>query len=92
MLKVNDSNISTLIRPELNEITSRTFIKPNPNMLKDFADNLETSELTADFLRAEVRQLKLWASVDSHNWSDYNRALNENKIRLFNYLANRLDK
>ena len=95
MLQLTNSNFSELITPELEKITARTFTAPNWRTLgatlAEFAKTLDISGLSSNALLTEASALKAWVAIDSHNWSDYTKALIQNKIHLVEYLARKLD-
>lgn len=77
------------IYSDLNKITEDTWLKPAwvaGVEIMGLAKSVDVSELTSDFLRTEMQGLKAWMQIDSHNWSNFQKADTENRIHFLKYV------
>ena len=59
---------------------------------KGIADSYDISEMTLEFLQNELQLRKSRFFLDSHNWSDFYRAISDNEIQIIERLSFRKEE
>lgn len=94
-MTITDTTFLATLLPEVRNMTYDTFTKQSwvaGVQIVALADQLDTSSVTSEFLENEASRREAWFRVDGHNWSDWNRALNENFVQLCKLLLARKEK
>lgn len=55
--------------------------------IKAIADSFDISELTLEFLQNELELRKSHFFLDGHNWSDFRKAISDNKVQIIERLC-----